>query len=67
MLVDSGEAAALLEKDERTVRRLCRDGKLEAIKVGRDWLISGKSCGARIAPRATSGRDIRRRTMNESA
>lgn len=68
MLVDTKEAASLMECDERTIRRMCSTGKLRALKLGnRAWLIDGKSCGARIAPRATSGRDIRRRTMNESA
>lgn len=33
------QAAAELGYDQSYVRRLCIDGKLRCLKVGRDWLI----------------------------
>lgn len=36
------EAAALLGIDAATVQKLCKRGRLPAIKAGRDWLIHRK-------------------------
>lgn len=34
----TGQAAVVLGIDDSQVRRLCRDGVIEAIKPGHDWL-----------------------------
>lgn len=41
--VDVNKAAKSLDCHPETVRRLCRSGKLDAVKVGRDWRISKKN------------------------
>ncbi len=42
----SGEAADYLDLSESLVCRYCRLGKLEAMKIGRDWLIHKKALDA---------------------
>lgn len=37
------EAAALLDYNQESVRRMLRDNELEGIKWGREWLVSRKS------------------------
>ena len=39
MLLTTTQAADWLGITESLVRRYCRDGRLEAIKLGRDWFI----------------------------
>lgn len=33
------EAAGILNVSEKTMRQLCREGKIEARKIGREWRI----------------------------
>lgn len=48
-LLTADEAAELLRVDRRTVTRLCREGKLKSVRIGRQWRINAeelmKSCG----------------------
>jgi len=44
--VSSTEAARLLEYDTSHVRRLCSEGKLDAVKIGRNWLVKRSSIQA---------------------
>lgn len=39
-LLTPDEAAAILGRDVSLVRRYCREGRIRAVKPGRDWLIS---------------------------
>lgn len=39
-LITTKEAAQKLKKSTRQIRRLIINGKLPAIRVGRDWLIT---------------------------
>jgi len=39
-LLTTEEAATHWNLCERHVRRLCNTGKIEALKIGRDWLIN---------------------------
>ena len=52
MLLSTDEYARQNNISGRTARRLCRDGKLDAVRVNHGWLISQKQ---------TSGRDTLRR------
>lgn len=38
-LVNTEEAAKILGKTRRHVTRLCREGKIQSQKVGRDWIM----------------------------
>jgi excisionase family DNA binding protein len=38
-MLTSGEAARIYGCDERHIRRLCRSGRLPAVRVGRQWTI----------------------------
>ena len=33
-------AAALLDVSDRTMRRMCEDGQVKAVKVRRDWRVN---------------------------
>lgn len=57
-LYSTREAAQQLQVSEERIRSLCRDGKLDAVRVGRGWLIQlGQPPKSN---RATSGRDVMR-------
>lgn len=46
------EYAQLLRVSTQTVRKMCRDGRLECVRIGRQWRIPGKGDGdARAALR----------------
>lgn len=38
-----GEAADTLRVSPKTIRRMCRDGRLAACRVGREWRVSAVS------------------------
>lgn len=40
--IKTSEAAKLLGVSQNTVKRYCREGKIEAIKPGGDWLIKSE-------------------------
>lgn len=46
------EASRILNLSEKTMRRLCRDGEIDARKVGREWRIPRKEvlslCGGDV-------------------
>ena len=46
MLLEEAAARARLNADH--LRRLCRQGKIEARKIGRDWLVSWPSLRAYV-------------------
>lgn len=46
MLLDTREAAKMLGRNERDVRRMCERGDLRAVKCGRDWTIDATSVRA---------------------
>ena len=46
MLLDTREAARMLGRNERDVRRMCERGDLRAVKCGRDWTIDARSVEA---------------------
>ena len=39
MILTTAEAAEQTGKNERSIRRMCEDGTLSAMKLGRFWLI----------------------------
>lgn len=52
------EASEELQVPERKIRQMCKDGKLDAIKNGKSWLIQlGRP---QKDTRSTSGRDVMR-------
>ena len=48
-LLTADEAAELLRVNKRTVTRLCCEGKLKSVRIGRQWRINAeelmKRCG----------------------
>ena len=70
-LLTTPEVAAYLQVDPNTVYRWCRDGRISAIKIGREWRIdqrdlaefirSNRNCGP---TQATSLKDIFRRQLS---
>lgn len=57
------ETASILRIDPQTVRRMCKEGRLPAVKVGRHWRIPAQKLAAiargeaEIGPRSGSNED----------
>lgn len=53
-LVTTCEAAAVMHISERQVARMCADGRLRAVKVGKLWRINRDALGEYLGLRQTS-------------
>lgn len=49
--LDTSQFAELMSLSEQSVRDLCRDGKLEATKVGKEWRIPYREPADSVAER----------------
>lgn len=49
--LDTSQFAELMSMNEQSVRDLCRDGKLEAMKVGKEWRILYREPADSVAER----------------
>lgn len=49
--LDTSQFAELMSMNEQSVRDLCRDGKLEAMKVGKEWRIFYREPADSVAER----------------
>lgn len=49
--LDTSQFAELMSLNEQSVRDLCRDGKLEAMKVGKEWRILYREPADSVAER----------------
>jgi excisionase family DNA binding protein len=54
--VGTSEAAALAGIDAAAIRAACREGRLKATKIGRDWLIERADAEAFAASERKPGR-----------
>ncbi len=55
-LIGLSEAAKLSGLTHDHLRRIAREGKLKAVKVGRDWLITKEALNAYLASDRKPGR-----------
>ena len=49
-LIDTRAAADLLHMNLRTVQRLCKEGRIPAAKVGREWLVTKEAMASLLSP-----------------
>ena len=54
-ILDVGEVATLLRRSQRTVRRLCANGELPAVKLGGTWLVNARRLYALLGMAQDSG------------
>lgn len=60
-LVSAAGAAAMVSRHESLIRRLCRQGRLPALRVGRTWVLEVEEVRRFFAVERPVGRPRRRR------
>ena len=47
MILTTAEAAERMGRNERAIRKMCEDGTISAVKMGRTWLVQADAKTAR--------------------